>query len=703
MNIPFMRGKIISVCFRHPGEAGEWTCADGEIADSVNVRVSSGSGFPEGSGENGVEDGSGFQDGSSAFTSALSEAPKVEFGLARRVVAGWQNHLSNPPSAIVAAGTPSEEGWGARAMETLVRYCSDAMSQGLFVAPFLAIYAFRMHDGSRILPGPPVLMIPNSSAPEIGANGDWESAEMKMTVAAAACSLQFRVGGSAEVKASGCGITHLDILVSLPVMTYDQKGEPVCRHRRVPAVFSHSLGPDGKCREHRVCGDSFPVGWQAAPLSPGLIGAAIADASEFRLLSSVPLSSLSDSDDFSDVVMNCGSPDSLGSCEAYSPDYAHLQGIAADYSRMVSGRLTLCGLHLTLPAPFPPSVFSPRSDGVSDSGRERTAVEVETVKDGEVLRCSLCAAGEDSEYLAAQPPRWAFYPDPDARKLTAVTPSGSWSVDLRRHPKLHGSYYYGGLGIETAPGFSIGGSILPEETPAACVRATYNVPSGIWRSEVGNRFFFPRRLLARLEIGRAIALCRAFRASGLIATTSPTLYLFTDEGVFLLKEMADGSLRDAGLIGAYVLRDSCSFRVGGGSVEFVDESGNLLRIEGTKIKPYADTSASSSPGREAGMLLISAENPEEDVVFSTRVLKLGSPCERKRIGAVELIGTGEAEGFLIVLSGSDNLRDWREIARSSLGRLSGLWQHRYRYFRVSISGRLAAGESLEGLLFRLRE
>lgn len=348
-----MRGKIISVCFRHPGEAGEWTCADGEIASCVNVRMNSGISFAEGDAE-GDETGQQ-QTGSAPFVSNLPEAPKVEFGLARRIVAGWHNHLSNPPSAIVAAGKPTEDDWGVRAMETLSRYSDDATAQGLFVAPFFVIYAFRMHDGNRILPGPPMLMIPNSSAPEIGCAGNWESAEMKMTIAAAACSLQFRVNGSAAVKASGCGITHLDILVSPPVMTHDLQGKPVCRHRRVPTVFSHSLGPDDTCREHLVYEDSFPVGWQAEPLPPGRIGSAIEKGASFRLLSAIPIASLSDSADFSDVGMNCGWPDSLELCEEYTPDYAHLNGIAADFSRMVSGRLTLCGLHLTLPSP--PSTF----------------------------------------------------------------------------------------------------------------------------------------------------------------------------------------------------------------------------------------------------------------------------------------------------------------------------------------------------------
>lgn len=249
-----------------------------------------------------------------------------------------------------------------------------------------------------------------------------------------------------------------------------------------------------------------------------------------------------------------------------------------------------------------------------------------------MLRSSLCTTAEDSEYLASQPPRWVFFPDPDARKLTVATPSGSWSVDLRRHPLLHGSYFYGGLGEEISAGFHVGGSILPESAPASCIRESYELPSGVWRSETGNRHLFPQRLLARLEIGKAIALCRAFRASGLVATTAPTLYLFTDEGVFLLKEMADGSLRDAGLIGVYVLRDQDSFRVGGGSVEFVDESGSHLKIEGTKIKPLAPISTSSS-STETGKIVIRAENPEEDVVLSTRALKLGSASEKKSVGA----------------------------------------------------------------------
>lgn len=74
------------------------------------------------------------------------------------------------------------------------------------------------------------------------------------------------------------------------------------------------------------------------------------------------------------------------------------------------------------------------------------------------------------------------------------------------------------------------------------------------------------------------------------------------------------------------------------------------------------------------------------------------PC----VGAVELVGTASTDRFLIILSGSDNLRDWHELSRSSSGRLSGIWRHPCRYYRISASGRLSASGHLEGLIFKLR-
>ena len=93
-----------------------------------------------------------------------------------------------------------------------------------------------------------------------------------------------------------------------------------------------------------------------------------------------------------------------------------------------------------------------------------------------------------------------------------------------------------------------------------------------------------------------------------------TAYAFTSEGIFLLKESDDGTFKDAGLISTHRLRDAGSVIVGGRSIEFVTDSGEVMHIEGTVVKSGGAESGIgvSGTGSGSGAVCLRASGEGDD-------------------------------------------------------------------------------------------
>ena len=232
----------------------------------------------------------------------------------------------------------------------------------------------------------------------------------------------------------------------------------------------------------------------------------------------------------------------------------------------------------------------------------------------------------------------------------------------------------------------------------AVVRDSYRMPSALWRGKKGNGMLLPDSLLMNLDVERVVAVCRAFRASGLVATTSPTLYLFSSEGVFLLKEMDDGSLRDAGLMGAYVLRDASSFRVEGRMVVFVTDTGKTMTIDGTVIRETGGGESGSVS--DGDVTVVRGDGSGKRVELTTRPLKLGDAETLKRVMSVSLRGVFAGDSISMVISGSRDLHDWQTLASGPWKSIGGIWGPSVRYVTVKVEVALKEGETLEGVVVR---
>lgn len=705
-----MNRKTIPVVFRQPSNLTDYFCPDGELLLMKPGSSGESSGSPDSSGSpSDPSSPSGIINPIlPSIPSGLSilnslRIPAVEFALAESVAGGWHNHPDNFPSSIVSNSGHSESGWGDSARELLSSFQRSCDADNLFIQPFFVVCAWRLDDGSHILPSSPVLLIPNSGAPTIVANGNTDAETMTMSLIMKVCRLRSIIiwkpqDNRLETIASlrNAGITHLDIFVSPPIPVYKPEEKFTSLHNVAPSIFSHSFFETGKCGEHMVSGNNYSRAWQPEPCEDYEIVRSVASCGEFRHISEIPLTGI-DKDTFKDVEFNCGSLRILPELDSYIPDYYHLQKVEASGHSLFSGRVSIFDLTLAVASPPPMQSMLPHVSGMPDSTPTAVATDIAIIKKGETLHSSAFDPGMPAVIFdEANFPRFMFFPDPDATKITVITETGSFVVPLRKHRSLNGSYYFRSLNARSVSetGVSVSDTRITEGMTEYLRRDTYRMPSGVWRSGKGNAMVFPDSLLFCLDVERVIALCRAFRASGLVATTSPTAYLFSTGGVFLLKETDDGMLKDAGLMAAYVVSGQESISIDGRSLYFSSTDGILYEIDGTKIKP-ADNGKTNSP-KSTGLMVISGAGGH--IKASTRPIKLGDAEKTKRVTSVELRGNLDASKLKVSLYGCAGLDDWHLIARGK-GGVRGLSGPRLRFIRVEIEGNLEIGETIEALCF----
>lgn len=783
--------KVIS--FRSKSSAGEYSCTNGEIDSVANarLRVISSTGDstdPDATGGNGSAEES-FERiiATTEVTdklNTLSEEllPIVEFSLTPGVVAGWHNHPDNYPSMTVSAPkTQDAEGWATRAAYLLEKFEKEATRQHLFIEPLLALCALRLNDGRHILPSSPVLLLPNTSAPTVEGPDNFTLDSMTMTIPVKASRLRCRisVAGSfsdwtrriAQIgQTSGTGqITGISIFISSPIPLYHHDEELLPVHRGSTGQ-SNSAG--------------FPQSWVPSSLTDSEFTSRLLTTTTFRLVSEISLDSLTtsphDEDNaiettgFFDVEFNTPEftadfkgNEKVQGISAYIPDFLQHHAVSAMTGCKISGRTTLCDLTFTLAAPPPLAAMIQCEEGVALSSGALTLLSADTADEGtgvtsvvmgsEIEFHKSCGVLHSSRYSSNEPmvrltesgfPKWLFIPEPDARQLTLMTSEAIYIVPLKRHPVLNGAYYWCGstgykdlisTGVRKLAGTTGQLTVLGESVR----RDSYRLANAVWRSEKDCELLFPDRLLLLPDVGRVIALCRAFRASGLVATTSPTAYLFTTYGIYLLKEMDNGELRDAGLIANYILASVESLKVLGKSIEFTTLSGERMAISGTTLKSVSSESskgnASIITSNSSSMLVvIEQDDVQQPVEIVTRALKLetmipsvetirkvllnnesirdfvlGGTASKRVCGSLPTISAAErlalvrqivwniqlegafqgraselTTGLILKLYGSDDLINWRLIAQNDHPYLRGLLTPGLRFGRLVISGYL---------------
>ncbi|MDE6577570.1 MAG: hypothetical protein K2K58_05310 [Muribaculaceae bacterium] len=611
-----MKRKNVIIPLRRRSSAGDYLCPDGEVESVVNL--------------------SPLQEGTPVLSAgpvslSLPSPPLIEFSLLRTVLPGWQVNPDSLPSKVFHFSLSDLTASKKNLISVIEKMNDDACRYGLFIEPFLCMAAYRLADGSHISPSSPVLMIPNSEPPLFQYIPDSED-DVRINAVAAICRLQWKMTLPEDHPSLPEEVTHLDIFISSPFSLSDRTGDLVCRRHYVPSAYTHSLSAGGIAGECPVWQSALPevIG---LPISPQL-EERIASADSFFCISSVTVTALSNTESFSDVSLAPGVLSRLNSAVSYRPDYAHLSKVSAAGSIKFSGRTTLFDLTLTPPSPQPLKYLSPY--------------------------CNV------EGFL----PRFLFHPDPDSPAYSFTVNGKGYSLPLSRHPSLRGSFRLVPLS---------GNTLSVSHTPSSYIPAPVRHPGMLWRSSKSSDILFPDSLLMTLDTSGIIAVCRAFRSSGLVATVAPSAYLFTLEGIYLLKEMENGSFKDAGLISRVILKDLSSLIYTDNALIFQSAEGEWHIIDGTKVKEYSSAESSSS-----GFTDFTSSG--DTFELKTRPLKLGNPEERKPLFSITLRGIIPSGAVSLLLEASDNLIDWHTVAESESHCIRGLWGIRFRFFRLSANG-----------------
>lgn len=665
-----LSSESFSISLKPRSGKSDFACPDGEVAGVANLRFSAGTLVPcqhDSPDRLPPSEDSPFRDG------MLQRPPlcRVEFALRKSILEGWHIHPDQLPSKIVNSPNvgkdvvPVESDWGNVAAALVDDFEADCKGSNLFSQPFFALSAYRLADGSHFCPSPPMLMIPNSRSFMVEGSSDFSVPTMKMSVLGAVCRLQWRVTAPALPENWRNVVTHLDIFISDAISLRDIKAGAKGYHRVECDNFTHCIDEEGVAGEHTVSSGMIVQGWKMAAVDDAIVARSVMHTDSFHLISEIPIENVVTSAEFADVAFNRGGLSILSSLETFTPDFAHLAEVGTAGHASFSGRVTAWNLTVTPPSPYPPHLVAPYSnDSVSF-------------------------------------PRWIFHPDPDCRKFCLPSGGRKYAVAMRRHPVLMGSFYWGGFGQSASENFrEIDSQDIPDDTHVV------NLPGSIWRSQKGSRRLFPDSLLMHLHVGEVIAVCRAFRASGLVATTSPTAYAFTTEGVFLLKEMDDGTFRDAGLICAYRLRDAGSLELLPKGVRFVTVDGEVVVMEGTKVTLSEDVESVGDKDYSWKDFIPEEWNIEGGgfspnggwCAFVTRPIKLSGAEDWKQLRRVALHGLFDKDKVSMAVYCSADLCCWHKTVVADRSRIEGLWSPRSRYFRIAVKANLSAGHSLQALV-----
>lgn len=629
-----MKSKTITIPLRLPSATDEWLAPDGEVASYSNMTATDDDLRPDTTPAPLPE---------MAFTLNLPPAPKPEFSLLRTTLPGWHINPETLPTKAVKITDRNPIDKAVRDM--LEELEEDAEDNNLFIHPFFVISAYRLQNGSHILPSPPILMIPNSGPLLVETGEEDSEGNIRMNVAAAVCRLQWRLSLPGPLENPEGKISHLDILISRPLPMHNPASQLEDFRNITPDIFTHSLRPDGLAGEHRVTSSVFAAAKGYKTLTTAAFTSVLLAITDFHCLSEIPVEALTATEEFIDVDMNTGGLASIRELPPYRPDYAHLSEIKSAGKTVFSCRTTLFDITITPPPPTELKYLSAYSN------------------------------------VSGHVPRFLFHPDPERCSYPLIIDGKGVALPLRPHPNLYGAYRLQPFTKTAMPAESA------TLTPPSPIARRY--PTMIWRSERDNPLLFPDSLRFNLSAGRVIALCRAFRSSGLVATTSPTAYLFTTEGIYLLKEYDDGTLKDAGLISRHILRNAADLIPEETGISFTDVSGKQMRIEGTKVNGVSISSSHAS-----AMKFVSKGGKTE---IHTRALKLGNGELRKQLLTIAFRGCLNSTSTVITLQGSDNLINWRDISVRQGTSISGLWCSTFTFFRLSLKGEMAAGESVSAI------
>lgn len=547
--------------------------------------------------------------------------PVVEFALERKGVDGFSAIGDEYPFGTIRFAEDSSdhnrtcEAAAAAVRDFLNRYRKTCDSRDLFTAPFLVMPVLRLRGGRHMPVCGPVLMIPNSRAPELRLDSESVAdgvASWGVTLLGRACRLLFRIlddGGVADLEGE---VTHLDIAVTRQTELWPS--EPAVSGVRTvtPSGYSCSIaerrtssGLVDSGNDHRhdprpgdgvdddggdvsdsggqTMGDGSPVRAFAIETNDvRTLETRIAMSKEFRVIASIPLDSIVTSTGFLEVETADRCLTDFGSLEEVTPDFSLLTRLLPARVTAVNGRIAASGLRAEIPSPAAIRGACAWSGG--DMARAAgVTISVEVRKRGLTMRRKLSPYGGTG---AGSPtaidisgggfPRWIHYPDSDAVGMILREEGGerrSWYLPLLPYPG-GGAVYFRGLGAGTPR------RIMDEDLSDNTV---YQLPNRVALSASGDALRFP---------GVGVAMCGESEIKGIAAACRPLastrlgdfpLHVLASDGVWALASDGADGFRGVQPISLHRCVSAGSVSATPHGTVFSTSAG-LMVIDGTTVK-----------------------------------------------------------------------------------------------------------------------
>lgn len=526
-----------------------------------------------------------WQDG---FYKELGEKPPfpiLSFGLVGHFVSSDTITMGNPddvdedhPMSITRDNLSYINNEVMGAASKFIR--EESVNKGRFMFPFFIRYAYRLYDGSTFMHSAPILMIPSSDvSPHAMFRVDDDKEHYRYTMAAIACSIDYRISGMGNQKSYWKDIVKsLDIYITAPQYTFDYYGE---------ITGAEYIEEDLGFGVYKIAGGyynrlTFYEGMsQALGGTPTykmqfvLPGNAVDDSlpenSLFYKIASVTYKDLCAKDEGSreSLLLEDNLLEALQNREQLvdADGYQNLDMLISTYTYNYNQRLNIANIKRILFDGYPPESMVAYNDGSSTISVKVFIREGDKEIVSEVS--SLINLGINTYYL--------YYPNPNAYKMVITRGSDGYQVivSLTPHNTLNGSFYFNSYApLIFKPG---------ADNTQVSTDKSVETPNKIYTSEVNNPFYFPLDGINTVGTGEIIGIRSTTKALSQGQFGQYPLYAFSSDGIWALQ------VSDTGLYSSIqpVSRDICnnpeSITQLDSSIAFSTEIG-LKIIQGSDIR-----------------------------------------------------------------------------------------------------------------------
>ena len=478
-----------------------------------------------------------------------------------------------------------------QALGLLLSEVSDKVtSKGYLYQPFFIRYAFRLYDGSYSWHSAPILMLVTTHRPVINiscsAIGEERSMSITCQMALPYFAISYQLFGELDMlKEWSDIITGVDIFISSPIYTYSQDkaiGLPIPRYEiysRIPAWgggrndhFVNSGSSSSSSSTSEVKTSKVLIGHYADSTGSSAIDGAYIDhyiepsvagmkdlvcalpvndafndkiqhESLFYRVASLDLEELKNMTKMANLPLLKTDLTNINTLETLPDEYNSHAVILPGSLHTYNQRLVMSDISIMPPKPYPLCSMAQAATHTSIPDEGITVDAVERIRVFTRINGKKCV----SEYTQPIPqkitdpgfypldecfPRYIYHPDPSAYKMEITSPEGKfYSLPLKRHPYLSGTYWFGGLSEEPS-------DIFDDKDYTTATSAI--VGNKIYISEINNPFVFPVENIVTIGCGRIFRLCSAAKALSQGQFGQFPLYAFTDDGIWALEISATG-------------------------------------------------------------------------------------------------------------------------------------------------------------------